>query len=109
MHHSSTRADKVPEMEGQGTAGFNSFSNDGSFMEQFMKIQQGLKKDETAAEKPTSGVVSMKMTSVKKVKPAVRVQKKIQSQAARKAFGEELDNEDEGRTETSNAGNETGA
>ena len=104
-------ADKVPfqsEKEGQGTAGFNSFSNDGSFMEQFMKIQQG-KKDEAAAEKPTSGVVSMKMTSVKKIKPAVQVQKKIQSQAARKAFGEELDNEDEGRTETSNARNETGA
>ena len=94
-------ADKVPfqsEKEGQGTAGFNSF----------MKIQQG-KKDEAAAEKPTSGVVSMKMTSVKKIKPAVQVQEKIQSQAARKAFGEELDNEDEGRTETSNARNETGA
>lgn len=86
------------EGEGKGT---NLFNNDGSFMEQFMKMQQeqsGPQSKATEGDAPTtSKPVSMKLAPIKK-KPAPTslIQKRIQSRAARKAFVECTDSDGEG-------------
>ena len=67
------------------TTGTNTFSNDGSFMEQFMKMQKEKpepKTDTATASTPLSGV---KPPAIKKFTPTSLVQKRIKSLAAKKA------------------------
>lgn len=91
------------EGDKEDSKGVNLFSNDGSFMEQFMKMQQGHSgslakpKAEGARDTPNTQV-SMKLAPVKKPSPASHVQKRIQSCAARKAFVEGSDSEGEGES-----------
>lgn len=86
------------EEEGEGEGkGTNLFNNDGSFMEQFMKMQQeqsGSQSKSTEGDAPPTGrSVSMKLAPIKKKHaPTSLIQKRIQSRAVRKAFS---DGEDE--------------
>ena len=91
-----------PGGEGEGgSTGLNIFSNDGSFMEQFMKMQQGQKKEgereggEEGGTKSTNPGITMKLGSGKKSTPTSLVQKRLQSRAARSAFGRDSDSEGE--------------
>ena len=72
----------TPEEE-DSTSG-NTFSNDGSFMEQFMKMQKEKKDTETKPEASTKNI-SMKLPPVKKLAPASLVQKRLKRLAAKKA------------------------
>ena len=87
------------EGEGEGKS-VNLFNNDGSFMEQFMKMQQeqsGSQSKATEGGAPTGRSVSMKLAPVKKkAAPKSLIQKRIQSRAARKAFVEHSDSDGEG-------------
>lgn len=90
------------EEEGEGEGkGTNLFNNDGSFMEQFMKMQQeqsGSQSKATEGAAPSSRSVSMKLAPIKKKSaPTSLIQKRIQSHAVRKAFSD-------GESETASTG-----
>lgn len=65
------------------TAGANTYSNDGSFMEQFMKMQK--EKSETKTEPVTSPLTTiMKPATIKRPAPTSLIQKRIKSLAAKR-------------------------
>lgn len=66
----------------------NTFSNDGSFMEQFMKMQKEKSETETKSETSTKNTtnISMKLPPIKRLAPASLVQKRIKSVAAKKGL-----------------------
>ena len=64
---------------------FNTFSNDGSFFEQFKKMQE-LQKATPTVSKPT---VTMKLGAVKKSAPPISLRTEIKSTSVKRAFEEE--------------------
>ena len=94
-------------MEGEkGSARLNAFSDDGSFMERFLKVQQAQKKKEEegggggggeGVEKVPAPAISIKLSGVSKGKiPAMTtLPKTLQSKAARTAFGGDSDSDEE--------------
>ena len=91
------------EVEGASKP-LNVFSNDGSFMEQFMRLQKeqsaspSTKEGEaTKTEKPNTPTVSMKLAQPA---PTTHVKKTVQSRAAKRAFLDGSDSEGEGERES---------
>ena len=91
--------------EGEGASKpLNVFSNDGSFMEQFMRMQKeqsasisSKEGEATKTEKPYIPTVSIKLAQPA---PTTRVKKTVQSRAAKRAFVDGSDSEGEGERES---------
>ena len=86
-----------PKREGGDSTGFNTFSNDGSFLEQFKKMQQTQSEQEVSLTKSPKPSVSMKLGGMKR-KGGVpgSLKPKAKSSSVRRAFGDDSPDSEEG-------------